>query len=523
MTFYQPWLHNFTLLANPLPVYLGDNSTQHAIGYGDINITLPGGQIMIISKVYLVPKLTRNLLSVSELTANGASIEFHHLYCIIKIKLTTGESLEICCLQQSKLYPLGVTTQTSLVQALTTTTSASAQQQTLQWHYQLRHPSAHVLRQMKNHNYAKGLHFGATQIDFYKGCILGKAHHSSFSRSIRSTTSPLQLIHSGLCGPMRTESLTGSKYFLTFIDDYSCFTHVAFLKHNSETHSHFLTYQSLIENQLDHCTHAFRTDNGGAFTSHAFRNHCLAHGIQHQFSIPHTPQQNGIAERKNRTLLNATRSMLTVCGRPHSYWEEAISIACYLQNRTFTTALPNQTPYCRWFGHKPDLSHTRIFGCDAYTVSSDPHRGKLDHKAISTIFVGYGERFGHKAYRLYDPIGRRFPFRRSVIFDELQLLKGNTATFSPTLSSPIDFIHAHDSTPFTKSSSIPLSQPNSNLLHNPSLPLLPLPSPSSSTNDSHNSTFELPTSPSSQASSSSDPLPTPSPSPRMMCSLADIY
>ncbi|MCO5580124.1 hypothetical protein L7F22_033991 [Adiantum nelumboides] len=102
MTFYQPWLHNFTPLANPLSVYLGDNSTQHAIGYGDINITLPGGQIMTISKVYLVPKLTKNLLSVSELTANGASIEFHHLHCIIKVKLTTGESLEIHCPQQAK-------------------------------------------------------------------------------------------------------------------------------------------------------------------------------------------------------------------------------------------------------------------------------------------------------------------------------------------------------------------------------------------------------------------------------------
>ncbi|MCO5580367.1 hypothetical protein L7F22_034234 [Adiantum nelumboides] len=214
--------------------------------------------------------------------------------------------------------------------------------------------------------------------------------------------------------------------------------------------------------------------------------------------------------------------MLTACGRPHSYWEEAISTACYLQNCIFTTALPNQTPYFRWFGHKPDLSHTRIFGCDAYAVSTDPHRGKLDHKAISTIFVGYGERFGYKAYRLYDPIGRRFLFSRSVIFDELQLLKGDIATFSPTLTSPIYSIHAHDSTPFTKSSSIPLSQPNSNLLHNPSLPLLPLPSPSSSANDSQNSTFELPTSPSLQASSSSNPWPTPSP-PCMMRSLADIY
>ncbi|MCO5568745.1 hypothetical protein L7F22_022445 [Adiantum nelumboides] len=215
--------------------------------------------------------------------------------------------------------------------------------------------------------------------------------------------------------------------------------------------------------------------------------------------------------------------MLTVCGRWHSYWKEAISTACYLQNRIFTTALPNQTPYLRWFGHKPDLSHTRIFACDAYAVSTDPHRGKLDHKAISTIFVGYGERFGHKAYCLYDPNERRFLFSRSVIFDELQLLKGNITTHSPTLSSPIDFIHTHDSTPFTKSSSIPLSQPNSNPLHNRTLPLLPLPSQSSSTNDSHNSTFELPTSPNLQASSSSNPFPTPSPPPRMMRSLADIY
>lgn len=335
---------------------------------------------------------------------------------------------------------------------------------------------------------------------------------------------------------MRTTSLTGSKYFLTFIDDYSRFTHTAFLKHKSETLSHFLSYQSLVETQLDRRIRVFRTDHGGEFTSQAFTNHCLAHGIQRQYSIPYTPQQNGVAERKNRTLLDAARCMLHVCGRPHSYWEEAVATACYLQNRLFSTTLPNQTPYHRWFGHTPDLSHTRIFGCEAYAVSTNPHRGKFDSKVLSSVFVGYGERFGHKAY-LYDPNACRFLFSRSVIFNELSLLKSDESSSTNNLSTFEAPTHSWEPTSSTKSSLIapppftssqaPTTSLNQvNHTSTPSsLPLLTLPLVNSHAPSSHENSSHAFTPTTLQDSSSSTPQHPSFPlsPPHRMRSLADIY
>ncbi|MCO5594127.1 hypothetical protein L7F22_048148 [Adiantum nelumboides] len=130
--------------------------------------------------------------------------------------------------------------------------------------------------------------------------------------------------------------------------------------------------------------------------------------------------------------------MLQVAGLPNTYWEEAVATACYLQNRLNGST----TPYASWFGQSPDLSHLRIFGCPAYPFIPSPLRNKLEPRACRLIFVGYGERFGMKAYRLYNPENRRFSLSRSVYFNELALISEPfLLPSSSSASSPLDTQH----------------------------------------------------------------------------------
>lgn len=135
------------------------------------------------------------------------------------------------------------------------------------------------------------------------------------------------------------------------------------------TLEHFKVYKYRVENQLNQKIQILRTDNGGEYASTAFRVYCQDHGILHQYTVAYTPQQNGLAERKNRSLMESACSMLQTAGLSHQFWEEAVATTCYLQNRLFTSVVAaGYTPYSLWFGHQPDLTHLRIFGSPAYSI-----------------------------------------------------------------------------------------------------------------------------------------------------------
>ena len=171
-----------------------------------------------------------------------------------------------------------------------------------------------------------------------------------------------------------------------------------------------------------------RSDNGGEFNSNEFNNILQSQGILHQTTIPHHPQQNRKAERKNRTHMDVARSMLKTANLPNTFWEEAVATACYLQNCLPMTTLSSKTPLKKWSGIKPDLSHLKIFGSTTYSYVPDATRNKLEDLATKQIFVDYGDRFGKKGYRLYNPITCKFQFRRSCLFDE-------TSIISPSLQA----------------------------------------------------------------------------------------
>ena len=139
-------------------------------------------------------------------------------------------------------------------------------------------------------------------------------------------------------------------------------------------------------------------------------------GIRHEFTIPHTPQQNGVAERLNRTLIEGVRTMLADSRLPHRFWAGALSTCVYLRNRSPTKAVTGVTPYEAWSGTKPDVSHLRVFGCSAYALVPKVERSKLDSKTRKCVLLGYGS--NQKGYRLYDLDRKKVVHSRDVTFDE---------------------------------------------------------------------------------------------------------
>ena len=249
-------------------------------------------------------------------------------------------------------------------------------------------------------------------------CELAKAKRIPFpNKSMPWTTKRLHLVHSDICGPLTPRSLGSNNYFITFTDDFSRVSRVYFLKEKSQALDAFKDFVISAENETEEKVKVLRTDNGGEYLSKAMQDFLKSRGIQHQRTVPHSPQQNGVSERLNRTLLEMARAMMADSELPKYLWAEAISAACYIKNRLPTSSLKdNRTPYECWYGRAPNVGHLRIFGCTAYVHINDQERQKLDMKSEKMIFVGY--QFGTKGYRVYDPKKQKVFVRRNVIFDE---------------------------------------------------------------------------------------------------------
>lgn len=215
---------------------------------------------------------------------------------------------------------------------------------------------------------------------------------------------------------MNEKSIGGTEYFLSLIDDQTRYVWVYFLKTKDQAFKKFLEWKTLVEKSSGRKLKAIRTDNGGEFTSAKFETYLKTEGVQHELTVPKNPEQNGVAERMNRTLVENTRSMLSNANLPHSFWAEALSTATYLRNRSPTKTVSGMTPYEAWTGEKPQMQGLRIFGCQAFAHIPKDERKKLDSKSRRAVFMGYGETT--KGYRLYDQAKKKVFFSRDVIFNE---------------------------------------------------------------------------------------------------------
>ncbi|GAU44223.1 hypothetical protein TSUD_399870 [Trifolium subterraneum] len=248
-------------------------------------------------------------------------------------------------------------------------------------------------------------------------CVVSTQHIDSFPKdtSWRAATK-LELIHLDICGPINPTSNGGNRYFIAFTDDLTKKTWTYPLKDKESAFECFKMFKALVEKESNCAVKCLRIDRGEEFTSSNFDEFCSEHGIKRQLTATYTPQQNGVSERKNRTLLNMVRSMLAGKNVPKRFWPEAVVWATYVINRSPTLSVNDMTPEEAWSSTKPLVSHFKVFGCIGYVHIPDTQRKKLDPKGIKCVLLGVSEE--SKAYKLYDPLQKKIIISKDVVFDE---------------------------------------------------------------------------------------------------------
>ncbi|TYK12007.1 copia protein [Cucumis melo var. makuwa] len=256
------------------------------------------------------------------------------------------------------------------------------------WHLRFGHLNFDGLRLLARKNMVKGLPYVKLPDQLCEGCLHGKQSRKSFPQE----------------SSWRARRPLDRK------------TWVYFVKEKSEVFGMFKRFKALVEKESGYYIKALRSDRGGEFTSNEFKTFCVENGIRRTMTVPFTPQQNGVVERKNRTILNMARSMLKCKKMPKEFWAQAVECAVYLSNRSPTRSLWNKTPQQAWTGRKPSIGHLRVFGCMAYAHIPDQKRSKLDDKSEKYVFVGYDA--SSKGYKLYNPVTKKTIVSRDVVFDE---------------------------------------------------------------------------------------------------------
>ncbi|GJU24376.1 putative ribonuclease H-like domain-containing protein, partial [Tanacetum coccineum] len=215
----------------------------------------------------------------------------------------------------------------------------------------------------------------------------GKQHKASCKSKIQNSISqPIFMLHMDLFGP---SSLMHKKYGLVVTDDYSRYTWVFFLATKDETTCILKKFIIEIENLVDKKVKIIRCDNGTEFKNSVMNDFCAMKGIRREFSVARTPQQNGVAERRNRTLIEAARTMLADSKLPTTFWAKAVNTACYVQNRVLVVKPYIKTPYELFRGRTPALSFMRPFGCHVTILNTLDYLSKFDGKSDEGFFVGY--------------------------------------------------------------------------------------------------------------------------------------
>ncbi|WVZ97313.1 hypothetical protein U9M48_042861 [Paspalum notatum var. saurae] len=224
------------------------------------------------------------------------------------------------------------------------------------------------------------------------------------------TSYPGELLHMDTVGPARVASVSGKWYMLVVVDDFSRFSWVFFMEFKDEAFGFIRDLVLRLRNESHKAMRAIRSDNGGEFKNSRFENFYRDLGLEHQFSSPYTPLQNGVVERKNRTLVEMARTMLDEHRTPRRFWAEAVNTACYIANRIFLRALLGKTSYELRFGRQPSVKHL------CFVLKKAGHLDKFESRCLDGIFLGYAS--SSRAFRVWILEAKQVVETFEVSFDE---------------------------------------------------------------------------------------------------------
>ncbi|GJY53723.1 putative ribonuclease H-like domain-containing protein, partial [Tanacetum coccineum] len=349
--------------------------------------------------VYFVKELKFNLFSISQMCDKKNSVLFTETECLVlspDFKLLDESQVLLKVPRHDNMYSFDLKNVVPSGGLTCLFAKATINESNL-WHRRLGHINFKTMNKLVRGNLVRGLPSKLFENDHTcVACQKGKQHKASCkTKLVSSISQPLQMLHMDLFGPTSVRSINHKTYCLVVTDDYSRFSWVFFLATKDETSGILKTFITGIENQINHKVKIIRCDNGTKFKNNDMNEFCGMKGIEREFSVARTPQQNGVTERKNRTLIEAARTMLADLST--TFWAEAVSIACYVQNRVLVTKPHNKTPYELLHGRPPSISFMRPFGCPVTILNTLDPLGKFDEKADEGFFVGYS--INSKAFR----------------------------------------------------------------------------------------------------------------------------
>ncbi|KAK3039795.1 hypothetical protein RJ639_027108 [Escallonia herrerae] len=349
-------------------VTVGNGYRCSIVVKGKVEIKLSNGGTLVLKDVRHIPELQKNLISVSGLDREGNFVAFGEK----QWKVTKGSMVVARGERVGTLY---------------------------------------TLSGMKN-----------IQLDFCEGCVYGKQKRVSFRKDgKKKKIERLELVHTDVCGPTTVKSLGGNFYFVSFIDDASRKTWIYAIRQKSDVYHTFKKWKTLVENETGNKVKCLKSDNGGEYSDGGFQEYCSNNDIRLIRTVKRTPQENGLAERMNRTIMERARYMRIHADLPLQFWAAAVDTAVYLINRSPASALNGGIPEEECSGKPVNYFFLRVFGCIAYAYIDKEERKKLDSKSHKCVFIGYGG--DECGYRLWDYKHNKLIRSRDVIFDESRFYK----------------------------------------------------------------------------------------------------
>ncbi|CAH9083274.1 unnamed protein product, partial [Cuscuta epithymum] len=404
-----------------------------SIGFSSFSSPYNPSYTLFLNKILHVPSITKNLLSVSQFAKdNRVFFEFHPLGADGLYKFQSLPAFGLC-------QSASPNKSCNNIQSCNSSISCN------QWHLRLGHPHLEALKSVLKHCNVPTIN--KSELDFCSSCCLGKVHRLPSSPSTTIFQSPFELIFTDLWGPAPVLSFDGYSYYISFIDAFTRYTWIYFLKKKSDALIAFQNFYQYILNQFSVSIKAVQSDWGGEFRS--FTNFLIEKGITHRIICPHTHHQNGVVERKHRTIVEKGLSLLAHSSLPHKFWDTAFATSVHLANRTPSKSIANSSPYFKLYGSIPDYSFLRVFGCSCFPFLRPYNKHKMDFHSEECVFIGYSTQ--HKGYKCLSPSGRVY-ISKDVVFNESKFPY-------PTLFNSTNN-HSHTTSP-PQSAPLTISQPNS--------------------------------------------------------------
>ncbi|GJT97353.1 retrotransposon protein, putative, ty1-copia subclass [Tanacetum coccineum] len=397
-----------------LSLYVGDGHRAAVEAIREFHLCLPSGLVLILHNCHYAPSITRGIISVSRLYKDGFVNRFENDNTI---SVSRNNLVYFCAIPRDDIFEIDLSssnTNDSSMYAISNKRAKLNLDSTLLWHCRLGHINKKRMEKLQH----DGL-LDSTDIKSFEKCVScmsGKMARKPYSHQVERAKDLLGLIHTDVCGPFKIMSRQGASYFVTFTDDFSRYGYVYLLKHKHEVFETFKVFQKEVENQLGKTIKSLRSDRGGEYMSQEFLDHLKEHGIIAHRTPPYTPQHNGVSERRNRTLLDMVRSMMSQTTLPKSFWDYALESAARILNMVPTKKV-DKTPYEVWHGQAPKLSYLKVWGCEALVKRDTLTKpNKLEPISIKCIFVGYPkETMGYSFY--YPPENKVFIARNAKLLE----------------------------------------------------------------------------------------------------------